>query len=282
MSLILKKALTIAGSDSGGGAGIQADLKTFISRGVYGMSVVTALTSQNTVGVQGIFEIDAKFVGKQIDSIMTDIGADVWKTGMLANKEIIKLVSEKVKQYNINNLVLDPVMVAKSGDHLLQKAAQNTLISKLIPLAYVITPNIYEAEVLSDINIDNTEHMQRAARNIFKLGVKNVIIKGGNSLEDNFAKDLFFNGKYFVEYKTERIKTKNVHGSGCTFASAIAAELAKGRNIEEAIHIAKSYITTLILNAQNYNIGHGHGPLNHFLSQVLELDLEMVHTRTFC
>ena len=272
----MKKALTIAGSDSGGGAGIQADLKTFISRGVYGMSVLTALTSQNTIGVQGIFEIDASFVGKQIDSIMTDIGADVWKIGMLANKEVIKLVSDKVKQYNVNNLVLDPVMVAKSGDHLLQDEAQNTLISDLLPLAYVITPNIYEAQALTEIRIKTIEDIKTSAKKIHKMGVKNVIIKGGSLINDKNAIDLLYNGNEFFKYQVDRINTNNTHGSGCTFASAIAAEIAKGVNIEKAIHIAKAYLTTLIKNAQNLNIGSGHGPLNHFLSKELEIDLDLV------
>jgi len=274
--MIMKRALTIAGSDSGGGAGIQADLKTFISRGVYGMSVVTALTSQNTIGVQGIFEIYADFVGKQIDSIMTDIGADVWKIGMLANNEVIKIVSKKVKEYHIENLVLDPVMVAKSGDRLLQDQSQNTLISKLIPLAYVITPNIYEAEALTNIDINRIEDMEISAKKMYKMGVKNVIIKGGHSLNSKYAIDLFFNGNEFFKYQADRINTNNTHGSGCTFASAIAAEIAKGVKIEKAIHIAKAYLTTLIKNAQNLNIGHGHGPLNHFLSKELEIDLNLV------
>jgi len=272
----LKKALTIAGSDSGGGAGIQADLKTFISRGVYGMTVVTAITSQNTLGVQGIFEIEADFVGKQIDSIMKDIGADVWKIGMLANEKIIWLVSDKTRQYQIENLVLDPVMVSKSGDHLLKKEAENSLIKELIPLAYVITPNIYEAEVLAEMSIKNVEDMQEAAKKIFKLGVKNVIIKGGKTVNQNFAIDILFNGDQFYEYKTIKIDTKNTHGSGCTFASAIAAEIAKGVKIGRATHIAKAYLTTLIKNAQHLKIGQGYGPLNHFLSKSLEIDLNLV------
>ena len=276
MKIRLKKALTIAGSDSGGGAGIQADLKTFISRGVYGMTVVTAITSQNTLGVQGIFEIEADFVGKQIDSIMKDIGADVWKIGMLANEKIIWLVSDKTRQYQIENLVLDPVMVSKSGDHLLKKEAENSLIKELIPLAYVITPNIYEAEVLAEMSIKNVEDMQEAAKKIFKLGVKNVIIKGGKTVNQNFAIDILFNGDQFYEYKTIKIDTKNTHGSGCTFASAIAAEIAKGVKIGRATHIAKAYLTTLIKNAQHLKIGQGYGPLNHFLSKSLEIDLNLV------
>jgi len=273
---ILKKALTIAGSDSGGGAGIQADLKTFISRGVYGMSVITALTSQNTMGVQGIFEIEADFVGKQIDSIMTDIGADIWKIGMLGNEDIIRIVSNKVKQYNIQNLVLDPVMVAKSGDPLLRDEAQDALISQLIPLAYVITPNIFEAEVLSGVKINSIEDMQDAAEKIFALGVKQIIVKGGHLNINKYATDLLYDGNNFIEYRSKYIQTKNTHGSGCTFASAIAAELAKGNKILNVIRIAKAYITILIKNSQKLNIGHGHGPLNHYLGQSLNLDLKIV------
>ena len=272
----MKKALTIAGSDSGGGAGVQADLKTFISRGVYGMSVVTALTSQNTMGVQGIYEIEANFVGKQIDSIMTDIGADIWKIGMLANKQVIKIVSEKVKEYNIGNLVVDPVMIAKSGDHLLHTEAQNILISDLIPMAYVITPNIYEAEALTQINIKKVKDMETSAKKIYNMGAKNVIVKGGHSLSDNYAIDLLFNGNDFYVYQSDRIDTNNTHGSGCTFASAIAAEIAKGVKVEKAVHKAKAYLTKLIQNAQNLNIGHGHGPLNHFLSSELEINMNLV------
>lgn len=272
----MKKALTIAGSDSGGGAGIQADLKTFISRGVYGMSVLTAITAQNTIGVQGILEIDADFVGKQIDSIMSDIGADVWKIGMLANSTIIKMVSIKAKYYNINNLVLDPVMVAKSGDDLLQEDAKGTLISELIPLTYVITPNIYEAEILAQMKIDNNEDMYIAAKKIYKLGVKNVIIKGGHSSNEKYSIDLLYNGKEFFEYITLRFNTKNTHGTGCTFASTIAAEIAKGNNIEVATYIAKAYLTTLIKDALDLSIGHGHGPLNHLLGQSLDVDLKLV------
>lgn len=272
----MKKALTIAGSDSGGGAGIQADLKTFISRGVYGMSVLTALTAQNTIGVQGILEIDADFVGKQIDSIMSDIGADIWKIGMITNSKIIKMVSNKAKHYNISNLVLDPVMVAKSGDDLLQKEAQGALISELIPLTYVITPNIYEAEILVGMKIDTTEDMHIAAKNIYKLGVKNVIIKGGHSSNEKYAIDILFNGKQFFEYVAVRLKTQNTHGTGCTFASALAAEIAKGNNIERATHIAKAYLTALIEDAQDLNIGHGHGPLNHLIGYSLDVDLNKV------
>ena len=243
------------------------------------MSVLTALTAQNTIGVQGILEIDADFVGKQIDSIMSDIGADVWKIGMLANSKIIKLVSDKVKYYNINNLVLDPVMVAKSGDYLLREEAQGTLISELIPLTYVITPNIYEAEILAKMKIDTIEDMYIAAKNIYKLGIKNVIIKGGHSSNEKCAIDLLFNGKQLFEYVTVRLNTKNTHGTGCTFASAIAAEIAKGNNIERATHIAKAYLTALIKHAQDLNIGQGHGPLNHFLGHSLDVDLKIVKVK---
>lgn len=272
----MKKVLTIAGSDSGGGAGIQADLKTFISRGVYGMSVLTALTAQNTVGVQGILNINTDFIEKQIDSIMTDIGADAWKTGMLSNSDIIKIVSKKAIEYDVKKLVVDPVMVAKSGDSLLKKDAIEALIYNLIPVSYVLTPNHYEAEVLTDIKIQNIGNMYLAAQKIHDMGANIVIIKGGHLPIVEEAIDLLFDGSSFVEYHTPRIKTKNTHGTGCTFASAIAAELAKEYKIIDAVHIAKAYIVNTMKSAINIDIGKGFGPLNHSLGQIVQVDLESV------
>jgi len=258
----MKIALTIAGSDSGGGAGIQADLKTFSALGVYGMSVLTSITAQNTLGVQGIYDLPADFVGLQIDSVMQDIGADAVKIGMLSNTQIIKIVSEKIRRYKIKNLVIDPVMVAKGGDRLLKEDAVEALKQKLIPLAMVVTPNLREAEVLSGLRIKNVEDMKEAARKIHHLGPENVLIKGGHLLSKE-AVDLLFNGNNFKEFKAERINTKNTHGTGCTFSSAIAAGLAQGKEIEEAVNIAKRYITLAIQNS--LNIGHGYGPLNHLV-----------------
>lgn len=258
----MKIALTIAGSDSGGGAGIQADLKTFSALGVYGMSVLTSITAQNTLGVQGVHDLPPDFVGLQIDSVMQDIGADAVKTGMLSNTQIIKMVSKKIKEYQVRNLVIDPVMVAKGGDRLLREDAVKELKENLIYLAMVVTPNLSEAEVLSGLRIRNIEDMKEAAQKIHKLGPKNVLIKGGHLLSAE-AIDLLYNGRTFREFRVERIITKNTHGTGCTFSSAIAAELAKGKKVEEAVGIAKKYIILAIKNS--LDIGHGHGPLNHLV-----------------
>jgi len=249
----MKIVLTIAGSDSGGGAGIQADLKTFSALGVYGMSVLTSITAQNTLGVQGIHDLPPDFVGLQIDSVMQDIGADA---------QIIKTVSKKIKKYQVKNLVIDPVMVAKGGDRLLRVDAVKELKENLIHLAMVVTPNLGEAEVLSGLRIQNIEDMKEAARKIHKLGVKNVLIKGGHLLSAK-AIDFLYNGENFREFKAERINTKNTHGTGCTLSSAIAAGLAQEKGIEEAVDIAKRYITLAIQNS--LDIGHGHGPLNHLV-----------------
>jgi len=264
----VKVALTIAGSDSGGGAGIQADLKTFSALGVFGTSAITSLTAQNTIGVEGIFDISPDFVGLQIDAVAKDIGVDAAKTGMLSSSKIVIKVSEKIKEHKIKKLVVDPVMVAKSGDHLLRTEAKEALITKLLPLAYVITPNTEEAKVLTGINIKSIQDMKRAARKIVDWGIKNVVIKGGH-LTGN-ALDLFYNGKEFIEYSSERIKTKNTHGTGCTFSAAIAAELAKGNNLKDAIRTAKDYITTAI--RYSLDIGKGHGPTHHFSNMYREID----------
>lgn len=258
----MKIALTIAGSDSGGGAGIQADLKTFSALEVYGMSVLTSITAQNTIGVQGVHDLPPDFVGLQIDSVMQDIGADAVKTGMLSNTQIIKIVSKKIKEYQVENLVIDPVMVAKGGDRLLREDAIEALKEDLIPLAIVVTPNLSEAEVLSGIRIRNIEDIKEAARKIHKLGAKNVLIKGGHLLSAK-AIDFLYNGESFKEFNAERIDTKNTHGTGCTLSSAIAAGLAQEKEIEEAVEIAKRYISLAIKNS--LAIGHGHGPLNHLV-----------------
>jgi len=259
----MKTVLTIAGSDSSAGAGIQADLKTFFSREVYGMSVITALTAQNTVGVQGIFNVPPDFVAAQIDSVMSDIGAPVWKTGMLANKETVNVVVNKVDQYKIKYLVVDPVMIAKGGNRLLEEDASDFIIQKLIPRTYVITPNIFEAEKLSGISIKNLADVKKAAYKIYQLGAKNVVIKGGHLNNYFSAVDTLFDGKNYFTYSTKRITTSNTHGTGCTFASVIAAELAKKNNLKQAVSIAKNYITQAIKTGKNLHIGKGFGPLNH-------------------
>ena len=275
----MKKVLTIAGSDSGGGAGIQADLKTFSARGVFGMSALTALTAQNTIGVQGILEINKEFVGKQIDSIMTDIGADAWKTGMLLNAGIIQIIAERAKLYSVEFLIVDPVMVAKGGDPLLRPEAKNSLISELIPLAYVITPNRYEAQELTGLEIANLEQAKKAAIKIHNMGAQNILIKGGHISEKGVAIDLLYDGKSYIEFQAIRIDTQNTHGTGCTYASAIAAELAKGKAIIEAIHIAKAYITAAIQGADNLHIGGGQGPTDHLQGNIVKVNLDLVKVK---
>ena len=275
----MKKVLTIAGSDSGGGAGIQADLKTFSARGVYGMSVITALTAQNTIGVQGVYEILPSFVEKQIDSVMSDIGADAWKTGMLSDSEIIRVVADRAQKYNIKLLVVDPVMIAKSGDPLLNHKAVTALISALIPLAFVLTPNHHEAQTLTGLTIENLADAREAAKEIHNQGAKNVVIKGGHLPDVKNAIDLLYDGRNFIEFRASRIKTKNTHGTGCTFASAIAAELAKGNDIKSAVHTSKAYLTAAIQKADVLRIGKGHGPTNHSQGNLVEVDLSLVEVK---
>ncbi len=259
----MKRALTIAGSDSGGGAGIQADLKTFSALGVYGMSVLTALTAQNTIGVQAVFELPPSFVAQQIDSVVTDIGVDAVKTGMLANSEIIHVVAEKVKEYRLPNLVVDPVMRAKSGDPLLRPEAQEALVKELLPLALVVTPNLPEAEALVGFPVRNLEDMRQAAMAIHAMGPAWVVVKGGH-LEGEVSIDILYNGKEWWEFTAPYINTRNTHGTGCTFASAIAAWLARGADVPEAVRLAKEYLTEALKAGAKLNIGHGHGPVHHF------------------
>jgi hydroxymethylpyrimidine kinase/phosphomethylpyrimidine kinase len=254
----MKRILTIAGSDSGGGAGIQADMKAITLLGGYGMSVITALTAQNTVGVQGIHEIPGRFVEKQIDSVLSDIGADAIKTGMLANEEIIEVVSKKIKQYQVKKVVVDPVMISKSGASLLRKEAQESLTKKLIPLAWVVTPNLMEASALTGLKVNSHEGMKKAADLIYKLGAKHVVVKGGHLR--GLAVDLFYDGKHFSEMEGPRIESKNTHGTGCTFASAIATLLARGGTVEEAVRKAKTFITMAIQSG--LGLGKGTGPTN--------------------
>ena len=257
----MKRLLTIAGSDSGGGAGIQADLKTFHAFGCYGMSVITAVTSQNTLGVQGVHVLPPESVVEQLESVVTDIGVDAAKIGMLADAAIITALAEKMRSLRIPNLVVDPVMVAKSGDSLLQKDAQSVLIEEIVPLAKLITPNIPEAEVLSGIRIRTIEEMKQAAVFIFEKGARNVLVKGGHREDD--AIDIFYDGEEFTEYFSEKIPTKNTHGTGCTFSAAIAANLALGKKLTDAISISKKFVTQSIRSS--LNLGHGIGPLNHFV-----------------
>lgn len=256
---MLPRALTIAGSDSGGGAGIQADLKTFSALGVYGMSVITALTAQNTLGVQGIYLVPPTFVAQQLDSVLSDLGTDAAKTGMLATAEIIEVVAAKVREYQVDKLVVDPVMVAKSGDPLLAREARETLVRQLLPLALVVTPNVPEAEVITGLKIQDLDGLREGARRITALGARWVVMKGGH-LEGS-ATDIVFDGHDFYELTAERVPTKNTHGTGCTFSAAIAAALAAGKSPLEAIAQAKEYITGAIQHS--LALGHGYGPTNH-------------------
>jgi len=254
------KALTIAGSDSGGGAGIQADLKTFAARGVYGTSAITAITAQNTRGVTGVVELSPEIIAAQIDAVVSDIGADAAKTGMLSSAAIIEVVSAKLRQWRIERLVVDPVMVAKSGDRLLRVDAVSALRDKMLPLALILTPNLAEAEVLVGHPVRTIDEMEQAAREIVALGARNVVIKGGHAAGE--AVDVLFDGREVTRYAAEHIATTSTQGTGCTFSAAIAAELAKGASVPDAVAAAKQYVTAAILQAPN--IGGGHGPLNHF------------------
>jgi hydroxymethylpyrimidine/phosphomethylpyrimidine kinase len=258
------KALTIAGSDSGGGAGIQADLKTFAARGVYGTSALTAITAQNTLGVSGVLELPTEIIAAQIDAVLADIGTDAAKTGMLSSVPIIETVAAKLRQWQIEKLVVDPVMVAKSGDRLLREDAVQAVREQMLPLALMLTPNLYEAEILLNRAVQTIEEMQDAARDIAAMGARFVVVKGGR--RNDHSVDVLFDGGECIEYSMPYIDTRNTQGTGCTFSAAIAAEIAKGTDVREAVAIAKTYVTSGMRQAPA--IGGGHGPLQHFpLSQ---------------
>ena len=254
------KALTIAGSDSGGGAGIQADLKTFSALGVYGSSVITALTAQNTKDVVEVLETPVEMVRAQFDAVMSDIGADAVKTGMLSSAEIIAEVAAGVRRFGIDNLVVDPVMVAKSGDRLLREDAVGAVLELLLPLTFIVTPNIPEAEVLSGRTILSQAEMVEAARAIHERGARIVVVKGGHLQGD--AVDIVFDGSNVERFASPRVNTKNTHGTGCTFSAAITARLAAGRSALDAIADAKHYLYGALLNS--YEVGAGHSPVHHF------------------
>jgi len=256
----IPRALTIAGSDSGGGAGIQADLKTFAALGVYGMSAIAALTAQNTVGVQGIVELAPEFVSLQIRTVVEDIGVDAVKTGMLSNAAIISQVAKDLSELGLRNIVVDPVMVAKGGDRLLRADAVETMVKELLPQALVVTPNLHEAAALTDREVRTLDEMKEAARAIKAFGPRYVVIKGGHL--PGTPLDLLFDGQKFREFTNLRYDTPHTHGTGCTFASAIAAGLARGLPVEEAVARAKGYITSAIQHGMP--MGKGHGPVHHF------------------
>jgi hydroxymethylpyrimidine/phosphomethylpyrimidine kinase len=259
------RVLTIAGSDSGGGAGIQADLKTISANGCYGMSVITALTAQNTLGVSGIHAVPIDFVTAQIEAVLSDIGVDAVKIGMLFSPELIRTVADNLKKFAVTKIILDPVMVAQSGDKLLQDEAIAALKQYLIPLAELITPNLPEASVLLGRDISTAAAIETAAIELAGLGCHNVLIKGGH-LESGDSDDCLYLGaeKRIVTFPGERIPTRNNHGTGCTLSSAIASFIAKGENIVTAVGLAKEYITGAIRAGADYRLGKGHGPVHHF------------------
>ncbi len=262
-----RRVLTIAGSDSGGGAGIQADLKTFSAIGCYGMSVITALTAQNTIGVTSIHAVPGVFVQQQMEAVFSDIGTDAVKIGMLFSVELIEAVAVQLKKHGIGNIVLDPVMIAQSGDKLLQDDAVEAIKTHLMPMADVVTPNLPEAAVLLDRKIRNAEDLIAAARDLAQFGGKSILIKGGH-LENQQSTDwLYLVGEdRLVVLKGDFIRTRNNHGTGCTLSSAIAAHLAKGLKIEAAVRAAKVYIGEAIRAGAGYKLGAGHGPVHHFFN----------------
>ena len=256
---VVKTAMTVAGSDSGGGAGIQADLKTFAALGVHGTSAITALTAQNTVGVAGIFDISPSFVAAQFDAIATDIGIDAMKTGMLSNAGIIEAVCDRIRHYGVDRVVVDPVMVATSGDLLLREDAVDAVKELLLPLALVVTPNRQEAEVLAGISITSEANVREACARILDFGPRSVLVKGGHATGE--AVDWLYDGHEMVSLSAPRLNTTNTHGTGCTLSAAIAAHLALGLDVRAAVAASKEYITAAIRNA--YPLGRGHGPVNH-------------------
>ena len=259
----MRTALTIAGSDSSAGAGIQADLKTFAAHGVYGTSVITAITAQNTLGVIEAEPLSADLVTAQIEAVMSDIGAHAAKTGMLANAAIVEAVAAAIDDLEIPLVVVDPVMVAKSGHRLLDDDALGAIKSELLTRAFVVTPNVPEAEALAQRPIHTEEDLREAARRILDLGSRTVIIKGGHFPSADII-DLLYDGHRFTEFRAERVESTSTHGTGCTFAAALVAQLAMGRSLEDAIPLAQQYVAGAIRNAPG--LGKGHGPLGHFWS----------------
>ena len=259
--MTIPRVLSIAGSDPSGGAGIQADLKTASALGAYGMAVITALTAQNTQTVAGVHETPADFVALQIDTIFADITPDAVKTGMLASAEIIEVVAAKAAEHSFRNLVVDTVMVAKSGDRLLPPDAVQAMRQKLVPLAHVLTPNLPEAEELLGRELRNDDDIRAAARELGAMGARHVVIKGGHR-EGDTVTDVLFDGEAIHEFGGPRIETTSTHGTGCTFASAIATFLARGESVPDAVGQAKEYVTEALRRA--YPVGGGHGPVHHF------------------
>ena len=259
------RVLTIAGSDSGGGAGIQADIKAISAMGCFATSAITAVTVQNTLGVEGVHPIPLDIIRGQIDAVLSDIGADSVKIGMLHSSEVVEVVAEALARHNVKNIVLDPVMVSTSGHRLIEESAIKTLCEVLIPRARVITPNIPEAEILAGVKITSSKQFPEVARTLSMGGKVSVLLKAGH-LTDECVEDLFYNAEddSLTLLPSVRIATPNTHGTGCTLSSAFAAALAKGLPLTEAAAAAKEYIVSAIGSGAEYEIGHGHGPVNHF------------------
>jgi len=258
----MKQALTIAGSDSSGGAGIQADLKTFQELGIYGMSVITAVTAQNTRGIRAIYPMTIEAVGSQLDAIGEDLKPAAVKTGMLGDGEMVRLVADKYVQFGWSNLVVDPVMLAKDGSELLKREAVASLVKVLLPLAEVVTPNIPEAELLAQMSIRTLQDREEAARRLVQMGARHVIVKGGHDPSDeDVSIDLLYDGNIYCYLEGKRIRTRHTHGTGCTFSAAVAAGLASGLSFWEAAKSAKHFIHAAI--AESLEIGSGQGPTNH-------------------
>ncbi len=255
----MKTALTIAGSDSSGGAGIQADLKTMLANGVYGMSAITALTAQNTMGVAAISEVAPEFLGQQLDAVFTDIFPDAVKTGMVANAKLIRVIAERLNFYKAKNIVVDPVMIATSGARLISEEAVAVLKERLLTIAALVTPNIPEAEVLSGMKITSKSDMENAAEIIYKTYGCAVLLKGGHCIND--ANDLLYHNGEMTWFEGVRIDNPNTHGTGCTLSSAIASNLAKGDDLKTSVRLAKEYISGAL--ASMLDLGKGSGPLNH-------------------
>src|SRR6266536_1118472 len=259
----IPKVLTIAGSDSGGGAGVQADLKTFSAYRVFGMSVITAVTAQNSLGVQSVEYLAPALVAGQLSSVLDDLGADAAKCGMLGTEGIIRVVADGLRAHGLERLVVDPVMAATSGDPLVEGGAIRALTTHLLPLALVVTPNLPEAETLAAMPVSSRPDMEEAARRIHKLGPRHVLVKGGHLKGD--AVDLLYNGREFTAFQAPRVESDNTHGTGCTFSAAIAAALAQGRPLAEAVRDAKAYVTRAI--REGFALGRGAGALRHFLTE---------------
>jgi len=256
------KVLCVGGSDSGGGAGIQADMKAVSACGCYGLTVITALTAQNTRGVQDIFPVPPKFIAAQMDAVLSDIGADALKTGMLMTPGSILAVVKAIEKYKLQNVVVDPVMIAKGGHAMMQEEARRVLVKKLLPLTMVLTPNVPEAEALAQMKIRSIAAMKKAAAVIWDLGAKNVVIKGGHlpGRKTLGSTDILYDGKQYYEFSSDWIETKNTHGTGCTYASVLAAGLGQGKSILQAVEQAKMMVTEAI--ASSLSLGKGHGPVN--------------------